>query len=123
MLPPEDFSITVGHHRDTATVVVAGELDLATAPRLREHLEALAQTGPAAIVLDLGGLTFMDSTGVSLLLATWRGAERRGVRLSLTRVPDDVLRLLELCGVAALLPIAGGRAPGAPDARGATHRS
>jgi anti-sigma B factor antagonist len=109
MLPPEDFTITVGRHRETVTVALAGELDLRSAMLLRAHLAALGDDCPGTLVLDLGELTFMDSSGVALLLSTWRRAQRDGVALVIARVPPVVRRVLEVCGVAGLLPLAGDR--------------
>jgi anti-sigma B factor antagonist len=105
MLPPDDFTITVGRHRETITVALAGELDLASAALLRDHLAGLGQDQPATLVLDLGDLTFLDSSGVALLLAVWRRSQRDGVELLIARVPPPVWRVLELCGVARLLPL------------------
>jgi anti-sigma B factor antagonist len=109
MPPPQDFTITVGRHRETVTVALAGELDLAASPLLRDHLAVLREDRPDTLVLDLGDITFIDSSGVALLLATWRRAQREGFALVITRVPPAARRVLELYGVLALLPIVGER--------------
>jgi anti-anti-sigma factor len=106
MLPPEDLTITVGRHRETVTVALTGELDLGSAGLLRDHLAALQEDRPATLVLDLGDVTFMDSSGVALLLSLWRRCRRDGVTLMIARLSPAVRRVLELCGVAGLLPIA-----------------
>jgi len=102
--PAYDFSVTVGHHRDTVTVAPAGDLDLATAPLVADHLEALATGGGVAhLVLDLGDVTFFDSTGVALLLGCWRRAEREGWELRIVDTPPYVLRVLDLCDLLDVL--------------------
>jgi anti-sigma B factor antagonist len=55
---------------DTAYVIVRGEIDVATAPQLRETLHELIQAGVHQIVLDCRALDFLDSSGIGLLVAT-----------------------------------------------------
>jgi anti-sigma B factor antagonist len=55
---------------DTAHVIVRGEIDVATAPQLREILRELIQAGVHQIVLDCRQLDFLDSSGIGLLVAT-----------------------------------------------------
>ena len=84
---------------DECTVVqVTGELDIATAPALRDHLFALIRDGHP-IVLELTGVEFMDSSGLEVLLRCHRGAELSGSELVLRRPSHRVVRLLELSGL------------------------
>ncbi|HMJ35238.1 MAG TPA: STAS domain-containing protein [Baekduia sp.] len=117
MLPPEDFTITVGRHRETVTVALAGELDLASAPLLGDHLTAVREERPGTLMLDLGEVTFMDSSGVVLLLSASRHCERDGVTLVISHVPPAARRVLEVCGVVAALPLAESEASGPHDLR------
>ena len=103
---PTDFTVTVGRHDDTVTVMVAGELDLATAPLLADHLDAVADG--TAVVLDLGALTLLDSTGVALLLGATRRAAHEGRPLRITGTPPNARRVLDLCGLLDVLPLSGG---------------
>jgi anti-anti-sigma factor len=81
-----------------AWVQVAGELDLATSPQLRETLE---EAGRAAslVVLDLGELSFIASSGVHVILDIAGEARRNGGRLLIVRGPAQVDRMLELTEV------------------------
>jgi len=59
-------------------VVVSGDLDLATAPQLMSAVESLAASGARRVVVDLGAVSFIDSSGISALLRadrTLRGAD------------------------------------------------
>jgi anti-sigma B factor antagonist len=86
----------------TRLLVVQGELDIATAPELDAMLARLrAHEHP--VVLDLEGVTFMDSTGLTTLIAHWRHAERDGWELSVRAASPAVRRVAELAGVARLL--------------------
>lgn len=88
-----------------ATVIsLAGELDLASGPQLQERLERAVARAPA-VVIDLRGLEFMDSTGLSLIVKAHRSAEGRACRLYLVRGQPQVQRLLELTGLAERLEI------------------
>jgi stage II sporulation protein AA (anti-sigma F factor antagonist) len=83
-----------------------GELDLATAAEAQRELERAEATDAEAIVLDLSGLTFIDSTGVRLLVAANARSRADANRLSVVRGQQPVQRVLELCGVVELLPFA-----------------
>ena len=77
-----------------ATVVtLCGELDLASAPRVDAALDALDETD---VVVDLRPLTYLDSTGVRLLLRRDREARALGRRFILRPAPPGVQRLFEL---------------------------
>jgi anti-sigma B factor antagonist len=95
-----DFDLNVARDdRGACRMTLRGELDLATAAQL-EH--ALAEAG-GDVVLDLRGLTFMDSTGVRLLL---EAAEARGAELRIIAPQDgDVRVTIEETGIAPLLPL------------------
>jgi anti-sigma B factor antagonist len=85
-----------------ATVVVRGEIDVASAPRLREVLHELVQADTKRIVLDCRGLEFLDSSGIGLLVAT-RKRLGDGGELVLDSPPAHVRKVLELTGVAGEL--------------------
>ena len=84
---------------DVAEVAVSGEIDVATAPQLREMLHGLVHGGARCIVLDCRSLEFLDSSGIGLLAAT---RKRLGVggELVVASPPIHVRKVLELTGVA-----------------------
>jgi anti-sigma B factor antagonist len=87
-------------------VLLEGELDLETVPAVRAVL-ADARAARAETRLDLSGLTFVDSTGVRLLLEQAGLAEQDGWSLVLGRPSARVARTLSLTGVDDRLPFAG----------------
>jgi anti-sigma B factor antagonist len=93
---------------DRAVLVLHGELDLATIDSVRARLEALEDEG-TGVVLDLDGLTFMDSTGIRLVLQAAQDAERTGWEFSLTRGSDAVQRVFAAAGLHDRLPFASAR--------------
>lgn len=100
-----DFNLTAQHtDGDLALVHVAGELDIATAPRLRAQALALLEQGHRHLILDLSAVTFCDSTGFSALIGVYRCAKTTDGTLVLAAVPDRLERLLDLTGLSILLP-------------------
>ncbi len=87
----------------TTTVRVAGELDLLTAPELNA---ALAEA-PGDVVLDLRGVTFVDSAGLAVLVAQRRARRARGTRLRVERPRPNVVRAFALAGFGPALETLG----------------
>ncbi len=98
-LAPE-FSIGFRRTGGTVVVDVIGELDLHTAPILRERLRDLIEgQGNRCIAVDLSAVGFMDSTAIHVLIQALRLARGRGGELSLTRVPPPARRVIDICGL------------------------
>jgi anti-sigma B factor antagonist len=90
---------------DGVTVVdVGGEVDVETAPRMRAALAAAVDAG-LPVVVDLGGVTFMDSFGFGVLTAAHQQGARAGTPLQLRAVSDRIRHLLGLLGLDAVLNI------------------
>jgi anti-sigma B factor antagonist len=100
--------LTISSERDgdLHTIELEGELDLATAPDVEAELKRVEATDAEAIILDLSGLTFIDSTGIRLVLAADRRSLADSNRLTLLRGTAAVQRALEISGVAPLLSFA-----------------
>lgn len=88
------------------TILLFGELDLATVAAIERELECVEASDASSIVVDLSGLTFMDSTAVRLLLTAHARSLADSNRLTLRRGPAAVQRVLELSGVEQHLPFA-----------------
>ena len=100
------LTVTIHTDRD-AVLSIAGELDIATAPVLRDALlELLQRDSVPDLVVDTSGLTFVDSTGLSILLMgarRWAASEHRMV----LRAPSAPLRrVIDLAGVGRAFEIA-----------------
>ena len=99
------FRVEVRNADATTVISVSGELDLASSPALEEELERVAQSDAQLVVIDLRGLEFMDSTGLSVLVRAHQRAEENGRRLGLVNGSQQVQRLLTLTGVADRLTL------------------
>jgi anti-anti-sigma factor len=89
---------------DRHVIVVTGELDLDGVERVTEELERAEASDARRIVLDLSGLTFMDSSGVRLIVCANLRSKAHGDRLRLIRGNTRVQRVFELTGVLDRLP-------------------
>jgi anti-sigma B factor antagonist len=90
---------TISADGDVVTVAPTGELDIDTVPVLDRDLRDVRDIGYRTIVVDLRGLTFIDSAGVQLLLRWATGAARRGDELRLIPGSDRVQLVFRLTGV------------------------
>jgi anti-sigma B factor antagonist len=97
-LTGESLTIEVGTESGAVVLALAGELDLATTPRLAAALAEDAVAGAARVVLDLGRLSFMDSTGLGLIVRADRELRDGGRALVLRNLQAQVSRLLQLSG-------------------------
>jgi anti-anti-sigma factor len=94
------FGVHTEERADHVRLVVTGELDFYREPELRSAVEALlAQGPPQRLVLDVGGLQFLDSAGLRGLLVCRDRSRSAGVPFCLAVTPGPVTRLLDLAGV------------------------
>src|SRR5271165_1396482 len=89
-----------------AVAHVSGEIDLATAPELRDRLAEIPSDA-GNVIVDLSGVTFLDSTGLSVLVATWKRltyeAPSGAFRLVVRR--PTIQRVLEVTGLAQVFEV------------------
>jgi anti-sigma B factor antagonist len=88
---------------DVVHVRPFGELDLATAPDLEASLVELSSDGHPKVVLDLAGLTFVDSSGMRAIVEAYHTAARHRVELEIRPGPPNVQRAFQLAGLDGLL--------------------
>jgi anti-sigma B factor antagonist len=100
------FRVEVRSEGRASVITVSGELDLASSAALEEELVRVAESDSEQVILDLRGLEFMDSTGLSTLVKAHQRAQEAGQRFGLVRGPQQVQRLLSLTGIAERLPFA-----------------
>jgi anti-sigma B factor antagonist len=93
---------------ETCVVQLNGELDMANADAVERELQAALSDGVSRVIVDMGGLTFIDSTGIALLV-TAAGEDNGNGRVGfLHSRAAAVTRVLELTGVADRLPFVEG---------------
>jgi anti-sigma B factor antagonist len=105
-MPAVNFTFKARRSGETAVVTLAGELDMAATFRIEPELERLTRdTGVRALVVDMSGVEFMDSTVLGLLLATQQRLRSEGTTFLLANPSDGVRRILKLTGAGAALSV------------------
>jgi anti-anti-sigma factor len=100
----DEMSVTVRSERGVVIAAVVGDIDLSTVAGLRERLSELADSGQP-LLLDLNRVTFIDSTGLGVLVATARRAAVNGVTLHAVCSRPQTRKLLWLTGVDRRIPL------------------
>jgi anti-anti-sigma factor len=114
-LTPLHIAATASSPPGTVRVAVTGEVDLATAPELRERLLGVLHThGPAVLDIDLAGVTFLDCTGIGALVAVYNAAVHAGCQLRVLHPQPIVRRVLEVTGLLDVFTVAPPRLPAGP---------
>ena len=100
----EPFHCNVTEEGDYVIVAPRGELDMATAGAIEAELTRVRQSGAEHVVLDLGGLTFMDSSGLNLVSRWVAASSNNGFLFELEPGPPVVQRVFDLAAMTDGLP-------------------
>ncbi|MFB0614703.1 STAS domain-containing protein [Streptomyces sp. AGS-58] len=100
---------------------ISGDLDYGTATELRELLPALALPAGRRLVLDLAGMTFCDSSGITALIAAHHHAVAAGADMALAAVPAHTLRILRIVGLDQVFPLLPGKDTGTGSSNGSEN--
>ena len=102
------FSAAADSTEGTIVLRLQGELDMATAPGLARAMDTALDAKPATLALDLSDLTFLDSTGIRVLITACRRAGGQGCAFVLRSPCRPVLKALRLTGVDRLMAVEPG---------------
>lgn len=110
-LPAATFSAVAYAEGETVCIAAAGEIDMATAPKWKAVvLAAIEQPIPARDVrIDLAGVTFMDASGIGVLVSGREAARRRGVGFTVQNPQGIVLRVFEILRLTGRLTLSPAR--------------
>jgi anti-sigma B factor antagonist len=103
-------ALTVSTQWQDGTVVIglAGDLDLAAIPSLREHVQTqLGTVGCHMLTLDMSELTFLDSSGIGILVELCNLAKSRGIGFGMVNVPSGQARIITIAGLADTFGLPG----------------
>jgi len=96
---PRPLEVRIEEHGSVIVVVLSGELDLMSAPRVESALQQAADGPATALIVDVQALSFMDSTGIRTLLQAKRRADAGGHSLAVLNGSGPAHRVLGLSGV------------------------
>lgn len=95
--------IEIAPEADTVTATLTGEIDHHGAGRLRDSIDdTLRRTCPRLLVMDFGGVEFMDSSGIGIVLGRYRLMQDMGGKLALKNLPPHIRRVMRVAGISGL---------------------
>jgi anti-sigma B factor antagonist len=100
-----DLGFAVSTQSNRTVVTVSGEIDLATQGQLRAQLNDLVVAGKVNLVLDLSGVTFVDSTGLGALIGTRRRVHAFHGSLALVIPDESVMKVFTITGLEKVFAI------------------
>jgi anti-sigma B factor antagonist len=100
-----DLVVRVEDHEGWAVARASGDLDLTTAPRLRERVVQVVTGGQPRVVLDLQDVDFVDSTGLGVLVGLLKRTRSQGGDLRLVSTRSGLRKVLELTALEHALPL------------------
>ncbi|MGH9164658.1 MAG: STAS domain-containing protein [Acidimicrobiales bacterium] len=100
-----DLGLDVTEHGPMTVLSVRGEVDVYTAPRLREKLVELVGQGKHQIVIDLEAVEFLDSTGLGVLVGALKRLRSHDGDLSLVCTQHRILKVFEITGLTRVFTI------------------
>ena len=101
----DELEVRVTNLGGTPVVVLEGEIDIATAPQLREELLVLDASGHNRVIVDLDKVTFFDSTALGVLVSGLHRFRTGGGDLSLVCSQSRLLNVFEITGLTDLIEI------------------
>lgn len=102
-----DLSLDTRSAAGWTVVAVAGEIDVYTAPNLRDRLVGLVGAGHYNLVVDLEGVDFLDSTGLGVLVGALKRVRAHQGSLRLVCTQERLLKVFRITGLAKVFAIYG----------------
>ena len=103
--PTADFDVTTEVGDGRATVSVSGEVDVYTAPQLRDRLYSVIADGARLVVLDVSAMTFIDSTGLGVIVGALKRLREADGDLTLRSPSRSTRKVLEITGLFRILNV------------------
>jgi anti-sigma B factor antagonist len=100
-----DLRLRVRTQNDTSVIEVSGEIDLHSAPQLRAELLKLAEGAKPRFVIDLGEVSFIDSTGIGVLVGALKRSREKSGSVHFCGAQSRVRRVFEITGLMRALPL------------------
>jgi anti-sigma B factor antagonist len=102
----QEFQIEERVEQRVPVISVAGEIDVATAPQLREALHGVIAQGQSTVVLDLLAVTFLDSTALGVLVGGLKRCRESGGELHVVVADARIRKIFEITGLDKVFPLA-----------------
>jgi anti-sigma B factor antagonist len=115
-----ELTVTSRQEGERTVISVSGEIDVYTAPSLRERLNELVAAGHYDLVVDLGGVEFLDSTGLGVLVGGLKRVRSHDGTLRLVCAQEKILKVFRITGLTKVFPIHATLGEALADSGGAT---
>jgi len=102
---PMDLDVETTQQGPASVLTLRGEIDVYTAPRLRQTIVDLVDGGASKIVVDMEKVDFLDSTGLGVLVEGLKRAKSRDGTLSIVVTQDKILKIFDITGLNKAFPI------------------
>ena len=100
------MSVDIHVKGDVTTAYLCGEIDHHTAASIRAAIDNAAEINmPSLLILDFTRVSFMDSSGIGLVMGRYRNLSRRGARLHITGTSPQIYKVMKLSGIEKLATI------------------
>ena len=100
-----ELDVTTTDQDGRSVVATTGEVDLYTAPTLDAELTRVVSSGVTAVVVDLTGVEFLDSTGLSVIVKALKRVREAGGTLSVVVASERVAKVFRITGLDQILPV------------------
>lgn len=100
-----NLTINIDEKNKQAIMTLKGEIDIYTAPKLKEQLNELVGESKADVIVDLKGVTYMDSTGLGTFVSGLKHAKESDAKLKLIRANDRLIRLFQVTGLDSVIDV------------------
>lgn len=102
------MSVEINVTGEVVTAYLSGELDHHTAKDMRESIDnAIELNMPSLLVLDFSGITFMDSSGIGLVMGRYRNLQKTGASLHISGASPNIYKVMKLAGIEKLAKLEG----------------
>lgn len=102
------MSVEINVTGEVVTAYLSGELDHHTAKDMRESIDnAIELNMPSLLVLDFSGITFMDSSGIGLVMGRYRNLQKTGASLHISGASQSIYKVMKLSGIEKLAKLEG----------------
>lgn len=100
-----ELEIKVDSDAEKCVVTLEGEIDVYTAPRLKDSLVDVIEGGCSFVIIDMGNVAFIDSSGLGVLVGALRRAKEHSGAVRLVCTRDNILKIFRITGLDKVFPI------------------
>ncbi|MBO4433793.1 MAG: STAS domain-containing protein [Clostridia bacterium] len=100
------MAVEIGVKGEVVTAYLSGEIDHHSAAGMREKIDnAVDSNMPSALVLDFGNVSFMDSSGIGLVMGRYKNLQKTGAKLHIIGASEQISKIMKLAGMNRLASI------------------